>query len=417
MAGLSQLFPMRTAFVLFSCVAGFLLATAAPAQPSSEIVVMVDNKATPIDIAVTGGDLQLVNLARLAFNAHGRYRLVGAGSSPKYTLNFTLVAPNQVQVDITGNLLHSSLIAPGADKSDALLRAADAAVKATSHLKGFFASKLAFVGKRGGVTEIYTSNLFVTDKVLGVTSDRKQLMFPRWSPNGADIIYTSLKTGAPDVVLIDLAPPYHRTNIASFKGTNGDARFSPDGRHIAMVLSGEGSTEIYVSDARGGGIARKTHSPEAKSSPCFSPDSTEIIFAMETGPHLYRMPVAGGTPQLLSTGLSYNYYAEPDWSRGDPGKIAFTVGVGGNHYQVFAGKLNGQEITDAKRVSEKVGSQDAQEPVWLADGRHLVCTAKLTGDRSSLWLVDTETLKATQLTRPDGPNGFGACSEASVLDP
>jgi len=31
----------------------------------------------------------------------------------------------------------------------------------------------------------------------------------------------------------------------SFRGTNSGARFSPDGRQVAMVLSGEGATEIY----------------------------------------------------------------------------------------------------------------------------------------------------------------------------
>jgi TolB protein len=415
MVGLSSLFPMRTPFRLFLLLFGLTLGSAARAQ-IPDIVVTVGAEATPIDVSVTSDDPQLENLARIAFKAHGRYRLVGVASSPKYALRFTLVAPNQVRADIGGGILPlPSQLATGADKSDALLRAADAAVTATCQLKGFFASKLAFVGKRNGVTEIYTSNLFVNGVVRPVTGDRKQLMFPRWSPNGADIIYTSLKTGFPDVVLIDLASR-QRTNIASFKGTNGDARFSADGHRIAMVLSGEGSTEVYVSDARGGGISRKTHSIYAKSSPCFSPDGTELIFAMESGPRLYRMPAAGGAPQRLQSDLDedYHYFAEPDWSRADPKKIAFTVGVGGNHYQVFVGELSGTDINNAKKVSGKVGSLDAQEPVWLADGRHLVCTAKLTGDRSSLWLVDTETFKATQLTRPES---FGACSEASVLDP
>jgi TolB protein len=298
----------------------------------------------------------------------------------------------------------SSDVVTGRDASDALLRAADVAVSKTNGLglKGFFTARIAFIGGGGGRREIYTSDLFFRH-VTQVTHDNALALFPRWAPDGSRLLYTSFfKSGFPDIFQIDLGS-LQRTTFVSFKGTNGGARYSPSGAQVAMVLSGEGTPEIYVSNAQGRQVARKTRSDSGKASPCWSPDGSRLVFAMEPGPQLYVMSTVGGAPQRLVTG--FTYAAEPDWSRTNPNKVVCTVRSGSYQIAVYDFSAGRAEIVSKAPF-------DGIEASWLADGRHVVYTAR---DRSTsrLCILDTETGKST----PISPSSFGPAMQGNVWTP
>ncbi|MEI6862198.1 MAG: biopolymer transporter Tol [Verrucomicrobiota bacterium] len=379
-----------------------------------DLQVIVDPGEVPIKISIAASAADLGALANNAFKAHGRY-LIEAGA-PQFALNFTETAAGQIRVDVRdragATVLSETATGKGEDAAEArrnaLYRAADRAVKATSKLNGFFASRLAFVSTRGGKDDIYVGDIFCT-YVNQVTFNRADMRTPRWSPDGGRLIFTSFfKNNRPDIYLYDFASGRTDT-FASLEGTNDGARFSPDGRQVVMVLSGDGQTEIYTGASQGGGLRRLTRSDTLKSSPCWSPDGTRILFSGGTGPQLMLISAAGGTPQPLDLGGISSYVAEPDWSRGDPDKIAFTVRSGKN-YQVAVASVASRST---KIISGKVPHTDVQEPVWLADGRHLICTAKAANVRL-LYLVDTVTGKATRL---DQAGRFGESSSADVCGP
>ena len=380
-------------------LASGLAAAAAPAfgaQPSrniGEVRIDVDTATVPVRVSGTTPDLQA--LALTAFRAHGRYRLVSSG--PAFDLKFSAAGANQVRVEITrgsaGTLVHTETVA-GSSPRQALLKAADVAVVKTNGLglRGFFTARLAFVSRRAGRGEVYTSDLFLGE-ARQITRDNAHVLSPRWSPDGTRVIYTSyFRSNAPDVFVSNVSTGARETLI-SFRGTNSGARFSPSGQQIAVVMTGEGSSEIYVTNAQGRQPSRKTRSDAVKSSPCWSPDGSQLVFAMEPGPQLYQMPAAGGAPRRLALNLG-TYAAEPDWSRTDRNKIACTVRVG-RQYQIGVFDL----ATGAGKVASKA-SFDGVEPSWLADGRHLVYTAR---DRTSsvLCVLDTETGNSTRLGTPD----------------
>jgi TolB protein len=263
--------------------------------------------------------------------------------------------------------VHSQVVT-GTSPRNALLRAADVAVEKTNGLglRGFFASRLAFVGSRGRTEEILVGDLFFGE-VRQLTQDHAQMLSPRWSPDGSRLVYTSFyKSGFPDIFQIDLNT-YQRTTLVSLKGTNSGARFSPNGQQVAMVLSGEGNPEIYVGNAQGRLLRRLTRTDAVEASPCFSPDGSRLVFTSDAvgGPQLYTMPVAGGTMTRLPTAIS-GYCAEPDWSRGNPNRIAFTMKIG-RGYQIAVYDL-------ATHQSQQV-SRKRRSTAWSPRGSPTAATS------------------------------------------
>ncbi len=366
------------------------------------IDIAVQTSTVPVRVSATPQELD--DLANYAFAAHGHYQR--DNSNPVFDIRFTAVAGTRVQVDVTrGSSRVLSRAVTGTSLTNALLKAADAAVEATGGGKGFFASQLTFIGQQTGHTEVYVGDLFFRE-VRRITQDRASAMMPRWSPDGARILYTSFhRSNAADIFQMDLSAN-QRTSFVSFKGTNQSARFSPDGSKVVMVLSGEGNPEIYVANANGRGVDRRTRTPSVESSPVFSPDGRQILFSSDAmgGPQLFVMPAAGGRMNRLPTNIS-RYCTEPDWSVGDPNKIAFTMRIG-NGFQI--GLYDMSTGKPAKQVSR--APQDAVEPAWLADGRHLLYTAR-SANRRSIWILDTLSGKATRLS----PDSLGQVSQASPV--
>lgn len=367
-------------------------------------VVDVKGDANVMGVTVTSSSAELQNLALQAFNSHGRYKLYASGGS--FAINFEPAGATSVNVSISrgGSVVHTQTVS-GSSQRNALLRAADVAVIKTSGLRGWFAGKIAFVGERTGKTEIYTSDLFFGELVKW-TSDGKQVMGPRWSPDGSKIVYTSYRTSFPDIYQIEFSSR-RISLLASFKGTNSGGRFSPDGSRLAMVLSGEGNPEVYVGNASARQLKRLTNSQSVEASPTFSPDGSRVLFTSDSAgrPQLFLAPVNGGAMTRVTFGVS-NYCAEPDWSAADPNKIVFTAGVG-KGYQAAVWDLaskSGKIITKAPT--------DAIEPVWLADGRHIICTYRAANSKV-LYIVDTESGKATRLS----PAAMGSAGNASYLAP
>jgi TolB protein len=375
-------------------------ALAENAAHTGDVSISADRNV--MSVKVTASTPELDSLARRAFGAHGAYRLVTGDAA--YSFNFSQVGPTQVRVEImrgSAGVPVLSETVEGTSARNALLRAADVAVVHTSKQgRGFFAGRLAFVSERGAGMEIMTSDLF-GGEVEGWPGVSKQILSPRWSPDGRQLIFTSYRNGFPDIYILDRATRSPRLLI-SVQGTNTGGRFSPDGGRIAMVLSGEGNSEIYVSNAQGRGISRLTRNPMVKAGPCWSPDGTRLVFTSEPGPQLYVMSAAVGTaPQRIASNLS-RYCAEPDWCRWDASKIAFTAAVG-RGYQIAV-----YDFSTGRAETVSQAPLDAIEPCWLADGRHLIYTAREANQRR-LMLLDTETKRAT----PISPMALDKCSQAS----
>ena len=192
-----------------------------------------------IRIAVQASDPNTSLLLKQAFRLHGGLQIVPQPSAASYSLKFDSIGNNGVRVSIrsTSGTGTSSLSLCRVLICDKQLYLPQIQPCSRCKRPGFFAGKLAFVVHQGKVRELYTSDLFFQG-FRKLTSDRRQIISPDWSPDGNRILYSGNKSGGMDVYLMDMGTRVARP-IARYKGTNHGAVFDPFGRRAAMIIKNE----------------------------------------------------------------------------------------------------------------------------------------------------------------------------------
>lgn len=354
-----------------------------------------------VALSVASSKANTQTLAQRAFALHGGITLTSAANAAFVVRIEPAGADDAALLTIgSGNPYKEQLrrTVPGTDYENSVLRACDLVVESTLGLEGFFGGKLAFVGKQRKISEIYVSDLLFR-QVRPLTADRALVIGPRWSPNGKRLLYTTYyKTGFPDIYSINLSTG-RREAIATYRGTNSGGVFSPDGRQIAMVLSGSGNSEIYVSDAKGKKARRLTTNRSLEASPSWSPDGKQLVYTSDGPgkPQLFTISLEDGSSRRIPTNIS-SYCSEPAWNPKNPNQIAFTASIGGG----FQIALYDFQARSSRQLTQGASSV---EPAWLNDGRHLVFTRR-EGDRQRLMLLDSETGKISALHKPSFGEAF-----------
>ncbi len=374
-----------------------------PAQAQDGDLGVIEGRArAEYRIRVTSPDNATERLAQTAFGLHGGYEL-RSGGDVHFHFDFEPVGERRVELRIRSGgqeLLRRTV--DGRDSTHALMRAADYAVQRTLDIPGFFAGTIAFISTRTGASEVYVSDMLFQN-ARQLTRDRAKALLPTLSPDGNTVLYTSYyRNDFPDLYKIDLRNN-RRTVFAGFRGTNTGANFSPDGRRVAMVLSGSGNAEIYVGDADGRNLRRLTHTEALEADPAWSPDGRRLVFASDAPgrPQIFTMDASGGgRPTRVPTDIS-RHCTEPSWNPVDDDKIAFTAAMAGQFVVcVYSFRERRSEVVTR-------GAGDAVHPAWLRDGRHLLFNRR-TSTANYLMVLDTHTGKTTRLS----PSGFARAYQA-----
>lgn len=245
-----------------------------------------------------------------------------------------------------------------------------------------------------GKSEIYVADYDGND-ARKVTSDGSIVAAPTWVPGKLALLYTSYRLGNPDIFIHDLGSGSRRP-FSRRAGLNTSAAVSPDGQRVAMILSKDGSPNLYVGRVDGSGLTRLTDNRQGDSSPCWSPDGDTLCFSSRTsGPStLYTVPASGGPPRRLRlVGVSNG--TEPDWSP-DGKSIVFTTQSGGR-FEVCVVPAGGGEAT---RLAP------GEDPVWAPNSRTVICARRAGSGMRVLSLLDVPTRQTKDL-----PRLSGSCSQ------
>lgn len=251
-------------------------------------------------------------------------------------------------------------------------------------------TKIAFKVDTGANSEIYISD-FDGGNPVQITKDNTMVVAPNWVPGKLALFYTSYKLNNPDIFQHDLSTGGRKV-YARYGGSNLSPAVSPDGTKVAMILSKDGWTDLYVGDISGENVTRLTRTREDESSPCWSPDSKWICFAgrVKEQKALYKIPATGGEIKRIPTTGVLNP-TEPDWSP-DGQWIVFTSMMGGFEVCVVpaAGGLATQLVS-------------GEDPSWGANSRTVVF-ARRQGSRRTLSLLDVPTKQVKDVSRISGSN-------------
>jgi len=302
----------------------------------------------------------------------------------RLTKNESMLAMNVEVVDVMRNRLvysHEFLGEPGRYRYLAHRVADDLLYNLTGE-RGVFFSRIAYVVKSGNSSEIYICDFDGYNPILAISDSRFRNtlnLLPSWSAAGDRLFFTSYSRGNPDLYCIDFLQN-SVSALSTRQGLNYEAAMSPDGNHLAAVLSFGENTEIYLIDSKSGKILRQvTFSPSIDTSPTWSPNSRQIAFTSDRSgsPQIYVTDIDGANTRRLTYLGDYN--TEPAWSpRGD--LVAYTSRENGL-FQIYAVDITGQntyKLTDW-------GSNEA--PSWSPDGLHIVYTSNADGERG-LWTMN-----------------------------
>ncbi|HEY1663495.1 MAG TPA: hypothetical protein VGI03_13840 [Verrucomicrobiae bacterium] len=292
-----------------------------------------------------------------------------------YVQGFSFVTPDLAQYQISGSnegnvvgavtdqLARRSLFSRSYTGSSVRREAhafADDIVKTLTTQTGIGQTKIAFKAQQpNGDGAIFVSD-FDGYNAQAVASDGSIVAAPSWVPHRLALEYTSYKLGNPDIFYHNLSTGERRV-FAGFSGLNTKASMSPDGSHVAMILSRSGNPEVWICDADGSNFKRMTSDTE-DSSPCWSPDSRWILFATKINGRrtLAKVPVEGGSVQRVPTTGALNP-TEPDWSP-DGKWIAFTSQMG--EFDICVMPADGPGLPTVL--------VPGQDPSWAPNSRTLI---------------------------------------------
>ena len=253
-------------------------------------------------------------------------------------------------------------------------------------------TKIAFKNDTGPNSEIYIAD-FDGHNEQAVTKDNNIVAAPDWVSGRFALFYVSYILGNPSIFQHDLGTG-SRKAVARYGGSNISPSVSPDGSKVAMILSKDGWTDLYVAGIDGANPQRLTKTREDESSPCWSPDGRYICFAAKINNgksvrrSLCKISASGGEVQRIPTDGVINP-TEPDWSP-DGKWIVFTSMGGG--FDICVVPSQGGTVT--KLVA-------GEDPSWAPNSRTVIF-ARRQGGRRVLSLLDVGTKQNKDVSRFSG---------------
>jgi len=184
-----------------------------------------------------------------------------------------------------------------------------------------------------------------------------------------------------------------RQVAANFKGSNSAPAWAPDGSRLAVSLSREGGSQLYLVNPDGSNVRRLSQSAGIDTEPVFSPDGQSLYFTSDRGgsAQIYRMPAGGGEAQRVTFEGSYNVSPRisPD------GKVLAYIARNGSKFQVATLDL-------ATRQTQVLSDSDKDESPSFAPNGRMILLATVNAGRGVLSAVSADGRIKQRLTLSAG---------------
>jgi Tol biopolymer transport system component len=247
---------------------------------------------------------------------------------------------------------------------------------------------------------------------------------PAVSPNGDKLTYISdrgLSTGLYLASAIDgkelgrLAEGERRADYESFRFFTSSADWHPDGRRVILPAKSGARDVLYVFDTVKKKQVDKLEFKEidAITSPCWSPDGTQLVFSGERGgvSDLYRCNADGSNLERLTDDKFSD--RQPRWSP-DGTRLVFVTdrGPGTDFGQLVFDRDRLALFDLASRTVEPAPDMTGKNitPYWSADGIEILFVSDRTGI-NNLFVLNLETGVARQVS--DLLTGISGITEGS----
>jgi Tol biopolymer transport system component len=257
--------------------------------------------------------------------------------------------------------------------------------------------RIAFISNAdGGNWDIYVRD-FASSSPTRLTFNIAADVLPAWSPDGTQIVFTRVSSGASDIYVMnaDGSNPTNLTNHATAYVASAD--WSPDGLWILFESNLGGVVRLWKMHPDGSDPQMIFDGAVQSPSATWSPDGSRIAFARysaTSGVDIWVVNADGSG----ATGLTDRSGDEdaPAWSP-DGTRLAYQSDAGSST-DVWVMDADG---SDQVNVTHNPATVWSGRPAWFPDGTQIAYTSDADGD-DDVWMMNPDGSGKAHLT--DSPD-------------
>ena len=274
------------------------------------------------------------------------------------------------------------------DLFDEISRAVNLMSEQLTGMKGILGTTIAFVLKQPGYVKIIARTDTSGTRIKGMSYNPYITQFPRWSPDGKAILYTTISKNSRRIWLDRFQKPIF--SLLEVHHPHSGGTWSPDGKRVIVTLHKNKNFDLFEFDLGSKQLRRLTTHSAIDTSPTLSMNKRSLLFVSDRS----------GTEQIflmdLHTKETYQITmvgprnTDPIWS--PDGKLfAYTTTIN-RRDQIYIRDLEGEY-----KVAVTQGNFHSEQPQWSPDGKQIIFTSNRSGTYK-LYVVSVDGTGLRRLT-------------------